>query len=176
MLDSVISSKKFNNFEIIQNIKQQLFIKAPCLYHEPERARIFEMILCKRDAITSAKASPDVASVAIQFDSEKLSLENLFILLDSILANIGFKLTNTLQQLKAVTANSTQTEVVSSFLIKGMQCESCAVSLEMAVNRHPKIDRACVDYNSTLLEVQGAFSNQEIITLVADMGFESIVQ
>lgn len=70
MLVGAINNKQFNNFEIIQNIKQQLCIKAPCLYLEPERARIFEMLLCKREAITSAKVSPDAASAAIQFDAE----------------------------------------------------------------------------------------------------------
>jgi len=176
MLDNVISSRKFNNFEIIQNVKQQLCIKAPCLYHEPERARIFEMILCKRDAITSAKASPNVASVAIQFDSEKLSLENLFILLDSILANIGSKVTNTLKQWTSGTVHATPPKLVSNFLVKGMKCESCAVSIEMVVNRYPKITRASVDYNSSILKVYGDFSNQEIVTLVCNMGFESIAQ
>ena len=45
MLDSAISCKNFNNFEIIQEIQQMLCIKAPCLYQEPERAQVFEMLL-----------------------------------------------------------------------------------------------------------------------------------
>ena len=176
MLDSVINSSRFNNFEIVQEIKHQLCIKAPCLYKEPERARIFEMLLCKRDAIKSAKASPAAASVAIQFDPEKLPLEKLFILLDTILENIGCKVSNTLKQMKSVALNSTQSKVVSSFLINGMKCVSCAISIEMTMNRNPEINRACVDFNSSTLKVEGNISNQEVVNLVHNMGFELIVQ
>ena len=176
MLDSAISCKNFNNFEIIQEIQQLLCIKAPCLYQEPERARIFEMLLCKRDAIKSAKASPAAASVAIQFDSEKLPLEKLFILLDTLLANIGRKVSNTWYQMKSGAVNSTLPEFVTSFLINGMKCESCAVALEMAINRHPKINGASVDFKSAILKVHGNFSHQEIVNLVRNTGFEPITQ
>ncbi|MFW5443500.1 MAG: heavy-metal-associated domain-containing protein [Methylococcaceae bacterium] len=172
-MNNTISSNKFIHFEIIQEIKQQLCIKAPCLYQEPERARIFEMLLCKRDAIKSAKASPTAASVDIQFDSEKLSLEKLFILLDTILSNIRRKVSNTIQ--KAEEVISTQHGLESAFLITGMKCESCAISLEMAINRHPKINRARVDYKTATLKVRGIFSQQEIVKLVRDTGFEPVV-
>jgi copper chaperone CopZ len=172
MLVGAINNKQFNNFEIIQNIKQQLCIKVPCLYREPERARIFEMLLCKREAITSAKVSPDAASAAIQFDAKKLPLENLFLLLDSLLENIGYKVNTTLQQIKSGVTTPTFSKYKSSFLINGLKCESCAISLEMAINRHPTINKAHVDFESTTLKIQGNFSDQEIINLVNDAGFE----
>ena len=176
MLISAINSKRFNNFEIIQEIQQHLCIKAPCLYQDPERARIFEMLLCKRDEIKSAKASPTAASVAIQFDSEKLPLEKLFILLDTILANIGRKVSSTLQQIKSRTVNSIQPKSVSHFLIKGMKCESCAISLEMVINRHPEVNGACIDFKSATLKLHGNFLHQEIVKLVRATGFELITQ
>ena len=176
MLDSAISSQKFNNFEIIQQLKQQICIKAPCLYQDPERARILEVLICKSDAVQSAKASPAAASVAIQFDPVKLSLEKLFILLDSILANISRKVSNTLQKMKSCLVNSTQPESFSSFLIDGMKCESCALSLEMILNRHPEINEARVDYKSALLRVRGQLSPQKIVELVLETGFEPVTQ
>jgi len=174
MLDSSIRSKKFKNFEIIQEIKQYLRIKAPCLYEDPERARIFEMLLCKRNAIKSAKVSSNSTSVDIQFDSEKLSLEKLFILLDTILSNIGCKVSNSFQNIKPGVVSSTLPKLVSSFLINGMKCESCAVSLEIAMNRHPKINDAHVDFKSAILKIHGDFSHHEIVNLVRDTGFEPI--
>jgi len=172
MLVSAINNKKFNNFEIIQNIKQKLCIKAPCLHHEPERARIFEMLLCKRKAITSAKASADAASVAIQFDAEALPLENLFIILDAILANIGQKVNSTIQLIKLGNPLPKASKCKSVFVIDGLKCESCAISLEMAINRYPKITRAQVDFDSATLKAQGNFTDQEIINLIHNAGFK----
>ena len=176
MFDSAISSQKFRNFEIIQQLKQQISVKAPCLYQDPERARILEMLLCKSDAVESAQASPTAASVAIQFDPVKLPLEKLFILLDSLLANIGCKVSNTLQQMKSRLVNSTQPESVSSFLINGMKCESCAVSLEMILNRHLEINEARVDFKSASLRVRGQLSPQKIVELVRGTGFDPVKQ
>lgn len=174
MLIGTITNKQFNNFEIVQNIKQQLYIKAPCLHHDPERARIFEMLLCKREAITSAQASSDAGSVAIQFDAEKLPLENLFILLDSILANITHKVNKALQQINLGSASPSASQHISVFLIKGLKCESCAVSLEMLINRHLKTNQAQVDFKHATVKVKGKFSEHEIINLVGNAGFELI--
>ena len=176
MLDSVITSKRFKNFEIIQAIKQKLFIKAPCLNQEPELTRIFEMLLCKRKAIRSATASPTADSVTIQFDAKKLPLEKLFILLDNILANIKCKASNSICTTKTKAVNPAQAELTSSFFINGMKCESCALALEMAIRRYPKVDKALVDYKSSILKVYGQVSHKEIANLVRITGFEPITQ
>jgi len=176
MLDSVIDSKSFNNFEIIEAIKQQLFIKAPCLNQEPELTRIFEMLLCKREAISFAKASPSADSITIQFDSKKLPLEKLFILLDTILANIKCKASNSICTKKTKAVNPAETESTSNFFIHGMKCESCALSLEMVISRYPKVDKAFVDFKSSILKVYGDVSHQEIVSLIRVTGFDPITQ
>ncbi len=174
MLNQTINTKNFNNFEIIQTLKQQLLIKAPCLYNQPERARILEMILCKRDSVESAKASTDLASVSIHYNPSKLSLDQLFTLLENILENIRNTLNHTMGQVKSSLVNSTLPELASSYLINGLKCELCAMSLEMAINKHPSIIKAHVDFKSTVLKVKGKLSEQEIIKLIRGIGFEPV--
>lgn len=173
-LNNELCTQQFNNFEVIQQFGQQLQIKAPCLYQEPERARIFEMLLCKRDAVQSAKASPSISSISIHFDPKALPLEKLCILLDTLLSNIGYKVSHSLQQIKSHISSSCS-KSASHFILKGLKCPSCAISLEMTLNRHIDIDKAIVDYKSTTLTVHGKLSSTIVCNLVQNAGFEALI-
>ena len=176
MAENLQNNSGSNHFEIIRQLKREVLIKAPCLYQDPERAKILEIILCKRDAVLSAQAVPGMASLAIQFDPVKLPLKNLFELLDTLLANIGSKVRETVQQLYPHRSMRTAgRENIFKLKISGMSCDCCAVSLEMNLKRESSIRAINVDFTSATARIIGDLTPQEALEQVQRYGFTACI-
>lgn len=166
---------QFENFDIVYQLKQQIRIKAPSLHQNPERAHILKALLCKRAAVESAQVFPDMASVAIYFDPVQLPIEKLFILLDMLLTNIGGKVSGTLPNMKPRVVDTAIPEWQIDLTIQGMSCHSCAISLQMSLQREPRICEAKVDFPTKKAQVKGNLSPQDTVEIVRTQGFEAII-
>ena len=165
----------YTNFEIVYQLQNQVRIKAPCLFQDPQRAYILETLLRNREAIEVAQAVPEIASVAILFDPVKLPPENLLILLDAILTNIGSKTSEKNQQMNSCPVGESIPEAILNFAVKGLSCASCALYLEMVLKHHACVSQASVDFASATARVQGHLAQNEIKAVVENLGFDLVL-
>jgi copper chaperone CopZ len=169
-------TSEFNNFEIINLYKCEVQVKAPRLYHDPHRAKILEVLLRKQDAIISVQITSDLASVAIQFDPVKLPQKSLFLLLDTLLDNIGNKVSKTFQKINPYrSAETIEQEVVLKLKINGMSCECCALSLEMNLKKEAEIQTVAVDFASATAIISGNISNHDAVKKIKSHGYSASV-
>lgn len=164
-------SSGFNHFEIIQQLTHSILIKVPCLSQDPERFQLLEVLLCKRDAVESTLAQPGNVSLAIHFDPVRLPLDNLLALLELLLTNIGSQASHTLRRMKSTIVEGATVEENYNFIIKGMSCECCALSLEMGLREDSRISQAKVEFATSGAQLKGCLSKQELSELIQQLGF-----
>jgi len=159
------------NFELAHELKNRIRIFVPILIKDPERTYIFEIILKKRPEIKAIKSVPEIGSVTLYFDHQALPKQNLLILLDMVLGNIGKKKIS-LPKSSVIEDLSIPLQEIS-LAIEGMSCASCALLLEMSLNRDPRIHSASVNFASAIATAQGRLSRQEMSAIVDKVGYKA---
>lgn len=163
----------FNHFEIVNMLSREVNIKAPSLYQDSERSKILEILLGKQDAVEYVQAMPDMASVVIQFDPVKLPQSKLLVLLETVLNNIGGKVSKTLHNLNKYADDKAMQQQSQHILnITGLKCECCAMSLQMNLKRESGIDCVQVDYATHKATISGNISASAAIDLIIKHGYQ----
>ena len=162
----------FKHFTLVHQTKRRVRIIAPNLRKDQERAYVLEILLCKRQGIETVKIVPAIASVTIHFDPEYLPVANLLQLLEAVIGNIGLKPRNTINAIKQ--KNTYTNEVLQDFVIGigGMSCASCALFLEMVLQREPDITKASVNYVSETARVKGYLSKETLFKIISANGYQ----
>ena len=162
----------FKHFTLVHHTKRRVRIIAPSLRKDQERAYILEMLLSKRQGIDAVKIVPPIASATIHFDPQYLPLENLLLLLETVIGNIGLKPRQTINAMKH--KNTYSSESVQDFVIGigGMSCASCALFLEMVLQREPDITKATVNYVSETARVKGYLSKEALFKIISSNGYQ----
>ena len=163
----------FQHFTLAHQLKRRVRLIAPSLRKDQERAYILEMLLSKRQGIEAVKIVPAIASVTIHFDPECLPVANLLQLLETVIPNLGLKPRRTISAIKP--KNTHSGKVLHHFVIGigGMSCASCALFLEMMLQREPDIIQADVNYVSETASVKGYLSKQSLFNLIAANGYQA---
>jgi len=159
------------NFTLSHKIKNRIRISVPILKKDPERTYIFEIILKKRPEIKSMKSVPEIGSVTIYFDQEKLPTQNLLTILDMVLGNIGKKKISAPQCDIPYDADSPMQDI--SLAIEGMSCASCALLLEMSLKRDPRVKNASVNFASAIATIEGHLSRSDSAEIIKKVGYEA---
>lgn len=159
------------NFELAHELKNRIRILVPILEKDPDRTYIFEIILKKRPEIKAIKSVPEIGSVTLYFDYQALPKQNLLILLDTVLGNIGKKKIS-LPKSNIIEDLSIPLQDIS-LAIEGMSCASCALLLEMSLNRDPRIHSASVNFASAIATVQGRLSRQEMAAIIEKVVYKA---
>ncbi|MEY4210382.1 MAG: hypothetical protein RLZ92_762, partial [Pseudomonadota bacterium] len=137
-----IVSEHYKHFHIEHQLKNRIRIITPVLLNDPERGYIFEILLQKRPEITKVRSVFDIGSVVIEFDSSRLPPRNLLILLDAVLGNIAKKQSKSKKE-KKKEFNGPLQDI--DLAVEGMSCASCALLIEMVLNRDARIKTASVN-------------------------------
>lgn len=163
----------FQHFTLAHQLKRRVRLIAPSLRKDQERAYILEMLLSKRQGIEAVKIVPAIASVTIHFDPERLPVANLLQLLETVIANLGLQPRRTISAIKQ--KNTHSGKVLHHFVIGigGMSCASCALFLEMVLQREPDITQADVNYVSETASVKGYLSKQSLFDRIAANGYQA---
>ncbi|MDC9728825.1 MAG: heavy metal translocating P-type ATPase [Methyloprofundus sp.] len=159
------------NFTLYHKIKNRIRICVPILKKDPERTYIFEIILKKRPEIKSMKSVPEIGSVTIYFDQEKLPTENLLTLLDMVLGNIGKKKISVPKNDAPYDTDCPVQDI--SLAIEGMSCASCALLLEMSLKRDPRVKSASVNFASAIATVEGQLSRSDTAEIIKKVGYQA---
>ncbi len=164
-------SSQTKNFKLVHALKNRIRIIVPILEKDPERAYIFEIFLKKRPEIKSIKSVPEIGSVTLYFDHVHLPMTNLLTLLDMVLGNIGKKKISLPKSNIIEDTNLPLQEI--SLAIEGMSCASCALLLEMSLNRDPRIHEATVNFGSAIASVKGRLSRQDMAEIISKVGYKA---
>ena len=163
----------FKHFTLVHHTSRRIRLIAPSLRKDQERAYVLKIVLGKRQGIEAVKIVPAIASVTIHFDPDYLPVANLLQLLEAVIGNLGMKPRATIN---AITHNNTQsTEALQDFVIGigGMSCASCALFLEMVLQREPGITQASVNYVSETARVNGYLSKETLFKLISANGYQA---
>lgn len=157
------------NFQLVHQLNRRIRIVSPVLKNDTERGYIFEILLKKRPEIKSVRSVHALGSVAIKFDASRLPKQNLLILIDTVLGNLAQK-----QRQNQYAQKDIDGQVQSIDLaIEGMSCASCALLIEMVLNREPKIQQASVNFGTSTLNVKGQTSKEHVGRLVSGLGYKT---
>lgn len=162
----------FKHFHIEHQLKNRIRIITPVLTNDPERGYIFEILLRKRQEITAVRSVFDIGSVVIEFDSAKLPQKNLLILLDAVLGNIASKRSVVKRDAKKQFDGPLQD---IDLAVEGMSCASCALLIEMVLNRDERIKTASVNFATQSVNVQGQLSKNDVVQQIEKLGYSALL-
>ena len=164
---------EFKHFTILHQTTRRVRIIAPSLRKDQERAYVLEIVLRKRAGIDAVKIIPAIASVTIHFDPECLPVANLLRLLEAVIGNLGLKPRQTINAIKHedIPPSLVLQDVVIG--IGGMSCASCALFLEMMLQREPYVTKATVNYVSETARITGYLPREQLFSLVSANGYQA---
>ncbi len=162
---------RYKNFRLVHQLKRRVRIISPVLKKDLERCFILEILLKKRPEIKRIRSVFSLGSVTIEFDSSELPKKNLLILLDAVLGNIAQK-EREIREKKKRQFEGTVQEV--DLAVQGMTCASCALLIEMVLNRDSQIKSASVNFATETVTVHGLLNKQQVSDKIASLGYESM--
>jgi Cu+-exporting ATPase len=159
------------NFAVVHRLRRRIRVVAPALRGDAEKTYILEILLKKRPEITAIKSTPAIASLTIFFDPQRLPAANLLILLDKILDNIGPKQLAKTPKIAACDPSLPLQEYILA--IEGMSCASCALLLEMHLNRDSRVADASVNFAAATATIRGRLPRQEAAHIIERTGYKA---
>ena len=160
----------YKNFSLVHQLKRRIRIISPVLEKDLERCYIFEILLKKRVAIKSIRTVFSLGSVVIDFDVAQLPKKNLLILLDAVLGNIADKESESFKKHPKKFIGEIQ-EV--NLAVEGMSCASCALLIEMILDREVSIKTVNVNFATETMSVYGQLDKAQITEKVVKLGYET---
>jgi len=161
----------FKHFRVMHQLRNRLRIVTPVLKNDPERGYIFEILLKKRPEITGVRSAFGIGSVVIQFDSGRLPVKNLLIMLDAVLGNIAKKQAVAKKNKKKTFDGPVQD---IDLAVEGMSCASCALLIEMVLNRDERVKNASVNFATQSVSVQGNLSKADVVEHIEKLGYSAV--
>lgn len=168
-----MSQTEYRNFSIAHRLEHRLRVLIPALRKDSERMYILAILLNKRDGIEQVKLAPAIGSITIGFDSQRLPADNLLLLLDSVINNLGRTNRSGLQAIRRKNQHPRTKRQDILLGVGGMSCSSCALYLEMLLQRHPDVAKASVNYLAETARIQSYLSKQELCDLIAANGYQA---
>ncbi|WP_446810535.1 heavy metal translocating P-type ATPase [Methylomonas sp. 2BW1-5-20] len=164
-------TRNYVHFSVRHQLKNRIRIITPVLLNDPERGYILEILLKKRPEIKRVRSVFAIGSVVIEFDSGRLPAKNLLIMLDAVLGNIALKQAD-LKKDRKKTFDGPLQEV--DLAVQGMSCASCALLIEMVLNRDERVKKAGVNFATETVTVQGQLSKAEVIDKIEKLGYSAM--
>jgi copper chaperone CopZ len=137
------------NCRVVHRLRRRIRVIAPALVKEQERCYILEILLRKHAAVQDVRIVPDIGSVVISYDPVTLPETRLLAILDAVLGNLE-----------------------CNAAVEGMTCASCALLIEMSLQRDPRVDSAAVNFASGTVTVRGHLPREELFASVKKLGYE----
>jgi len=161
----------YKNFSLVHQLKRRIRIVSPVLKKDIERCYILEILLKKRSEIKGIRTVCSLGSVVIDFDPASLPKKNLLILLDAVLGNIAQKEKRAAEKKKKRFDQGVK-EV--DLAVAGMSCASCALLIEMVLNRDLNVKTASVNFATETVTVHGLLDKQQVSDKISMLGYEAL--
>lgn len=159
-------------FEVVHAIRRRVRVFVPAIHKNPERAYILEILLHKHPAVRKARAVAPIGSLAVWFDPKIMSRDKLYGLLNTVIGNLA----NAKMPGKsaAATCDLADGQVLDNFsvAVEGMTCSSCALLLELKLNRDPRVKNATVNFASMTASVHGVLGRDDLASIADSVGYQ----
>ena len=173
-----------DHYRVVHALRRRLRVYTPVVLKDQERAYLLEILLTKHPSIARVRAVPEIGSVAVYYDPARITAASLLTLLDRVLGNLapkpGATGGRTLAAPSAAHAGETcpagscpASLRVSYLAIEGMTCASCALLIQMDLQRDPRVSEASVSFGSGSAMIRGRLSQDEIALRVARLGYRA---
>ncbi len=162
----------YKHFRLQHELNNRIRIITPVLKNDPERAYILEILLKKRPEISQVRSVIGIGSVVVQFDAGRLPKKNLLIMLDAVLGNIAQKKPTVKSERKKQFEGPVQD---IDLAVEGMSCASCALLIEMVLNRDQRVKTASVNFATQTLSVQGQLSKADVVRQIEKLGYSALM-
>ena len=131
------------NFCVVHRLARRIRLVAPALAKQPERCYILEILLRKHCAVRDVRSVPGIGSVTLHYAPEQLSEERLLAVVDAVIGNIAAA-PAAVSPAPSFVADGPVQECNAA--VEGMTCASCALLIEMSLQRDPRVDAAAVNF------------------------------
>jgi len=174
-----------HHYRVVHALRRRLRVFTPVVLKDQERAYLLEILLTKHPSIARVRSVAAVGSVAIHYDPARITAQALLVLLDRVLGNLtpkpGAKATARSPSQPAPTIDPdcpggycpSAPRRVAHMAIEGMTCASCALLIQMDLERDPRVAEASVSFGSGAAMVRGGLSEDEIALRVARLGYRA---
>ena len=162
--------KRRQHFRVVHRLARRLRVLSQPLAKQPERCYILEILLRKHPAITGVRAVPEIGSVVVHYDPAALPEERLLATLDAVIGNLVAAPRPKPAAAAAVPPDSPATEC--NVAVEGMTCASCALLIEMSLQRDPRVQSAAVNFAAGTATVKGHLNREELFASVKKLGYE----
>ncbi len=157
------------HFRIAHRLSRRLRLIAPPLVKQPERCYILEILLRKHPALRDVRAVPEIGSVTLHYDPAILPETRLLATLDAVIGNIA----DAPPAKPAAPASPPDGPLQEcNVAVEGMTCASCALLIEMSLQRDPRVGSATVNFAAGTATVTGHLSRDELFATVSRLGYE----
>jgi Cu+-exporting ATPase len=160
------------NFSVAHRLSRRIRLLAPALVKQPERCYILEILLRKHGAVKDVRSVPGIGSVTLHYAPEQLSEERLLAVVDAVIGNIAAAPAPTFPSAPhpSIVVDGPTQECNAA--VEGMTCASCALLIEMSLQRDPRVDSAAVNFASGTVTVRGHLPREELFASVKKLGYE----
>jgi Cu+-exporting ATPase len=160
------------NFSVAHRLSRRIRLLAPALVKHPERCYILEILLRKHGAVKDVRSVPGIGSVTLHYAPEQLSEERLLAVVDAVIGNIAAApAPSAVPPAPAIAIDGPATECNAA--VEGMTCASCALLIEMSLQRDVRVDSAAVNFAAGTVTVRGRMPREELFASVKRLGYEA---
>jgi Cu+-exporting ATPase len=162
--------RKHKHLRVVHRLAHRLRVAATPLAKQPERCYILEILLRKHPAITGVRTVPGIGSVVVHYDPARLPEERLLATLDAVIGNIVSAPPP--KPLVAAPLPPDAPLQECNIAVEGMTCASCALLIEMSLQRDPRVQNVAVNFAAGTATVKGHLTREELFASVAKLGYE----
>ena len=161
------------NLRVVHRLSRRIRLVAPALIKQPERCYILEILLRKHGAVKDVRAVAQIGSVTLHYDPAQASEERLLAVVDAVIGNIAVSPAPTLVATPGVATVIDGPAQECNAALEGMTCASCALLIEMKLQRDPRVDSATVNFAAGTVMVKGHLPREELFASVKKLGYEA---
>ena len=161
------------NFRVVHRLSRRIRLVAPALARQPERCYILEILLRKHGAVKDVRAVAQIGSVTLHYDPAQLADERLLAIVDAVIGNIAVSPPPTSTAVPATPLLVDGPAQECNAAVEGMTCASCALLIEMKLQRDPRVDSAAVNFAAGTVTVKGHLPREELFASVRRLGYEA---
>jgi Cu+-exporting ATPase len=173
---------------VLHTLPRRLRVFSPVVHKDRRRSYLLEILLAKHPGVARVRAVPEIGSVAVDFDPQRLPPSTLLALLDRVLGNLaarpGLPAPQAPEPGPATAPAASKDPCPSGWCpstqarplhlaIQGMTCASCALLIELDLQRDPRVAEASVSFGSGAALVRGSLSAEEVQSRVARLGYRA---
>ncbi|MDP2132624.1 MAG: heavy metal translocating P-type ATPase [Sulfuritalea sp.] len=161
------------NFSVVHRLSRRIRLVAPALARQPERCYILEILLRKHGAVKDVRSVPQIGSVTLHYDPAQASEERLLAIVDAVIGNIAVVPAPTPAPAPVSAPVTDGPAQECNAAVEGMTCASCALLIEMKLQRDPRVDSAAVNFAAGTVTVRGHLPREELFASVKRLGYEA---